>query len=412
MREKSSRYGFTLVELLVVIAIIGVLVGLLLPAVQAAREAARRMSCSNNFKQIGLGMHNYHSAFDQIPISGSGTGAAFVGSTSNDSNRKFLSWTVGILPFLEQQALWDQISNPSTATVNGNPPAGTGGVWKAMGPVPWQFNYIPWATEVPAYRCPSDPGASPPGGGRTNYAACYGDATDNVNTGGRNDGGYISNQNSPANPDYFGKGPTNYNWLVERSNAANRGFFWARQKTGFRDVLDGLANTVAMGEIVTDAGTREVVNTPVYTGLVFSGNPEVFPAQCNSPTYIDPARPKFLLPTATVGGADQKRGVRWADYRLNYTAFQTILPPNAISCTVSNDNSPGMFTAGSRHQGGCHVLMGDGAVRFVTDSIESGNQNQQPVQVRGPYLPAGSPSPYGLWGALGTRGMKETIEGF
>ncbi len=73
MRKSDVRSGFTLVELLVVIAIIGVLVGLLLPAVQAAREAARRMSCSNNFKQIGLGIHNYHSAFKQLPNQGTGT---------------------------------------------------------------------------------------------------------------------------------------------------------------------------------------------------------------------------------------------------------------------------------------------------------------------------------------------------
>ena len=88
--SKTKNAGFTLVELLVVIAIIGVLVGLLLPAVQAAREAARRMSCSNNFKQIGLALHNYHSAFKQLPTNGTGTRqSSFNGaSVTPESNQR------------------------------------------------------------------------------------------------------------------------------------------------------------------------------------------------------------------------------------------------------------------------------------------------------------------------------------
>ena len=141
--KRNTRNAFTLVELLVVIAIIGVLVGLLLPAVQAAREAARRMSCSNNFKQIGLAVHNYHSAYKELPRQGAGTGQDIAsGHYANDSqiaNNQSLSYIVGILPFMEQQALWEEIANPSTFDLR-NPGTQRVPAWPAMGPTPSAYH--------------------------------------------------------------------------------------------------------------------------------------------------------------------------------------------------------------------------------------------------------------------------------
>ncbi len=150
LAKSYSRSGFTLVELLVVIAIIGVMVGLLLPAVQAAREAARRMSCGNNIKQIGLGLHNYHAAYNTLPMHCGGTASGPV------NNVRELSWLVGLTPFVEQQALWEQISNPFRATSGFVfPPMGTGPRCTLAQQA--ANRYEPWMTEIPGFRCPSDP---------------------------------------------------------------------------------------------------------------------------------------------------------------------------------------------------------------------------------------------------------------
>ncbi len=153
--KNARKRGFTLVELLVVIAIIGILVGLLLPAVQAAREAARRMSCSNNFKQVGLAIHNYHSAYKQLPGHMAGTrpnplpGIWF--QPSDNSNHMMLSFLVGLTPFMEQQALWEDISNPNSVDL-ANPGTTRNPPWPKMGPTPTMETNV-LGTGTSAQRC-------------------------------------------------------------------------------------------------------------------------------------------------------------------------------------------------------------------------------------------------------------------
>lgn len=376
MNSHKRHPGFTLVELLVVIAIIGVLVGLLLPAVQAAREAARRMQCSNNFKQIGLGLHNYHSTFGQLPKHGTGTTPP-----SDPNNVGMLSFLIPLLPYIEQQALWQQISNPHQVV---NADGSLGALYPAMGPAPWDPNYTPWRTTVGSYRCPSDP-YTPSAGkfGSNNYAACIGDGINWTDRGGVSDDGTTTN----ATADKF-----------------MRGIFKTRRVTRFRDVLDGLSNTIMGGEICCDLGNREIIAQPVF----IADSPHYFNpnnAACTT-DVIDPTRPQFYLPSANLeyGHADEwNKGHRWMCALPMYTSINTVRPPNMESCQGYNsDGREGTYTAGSRHQGGVHVLMGDGAVTFITDSIESGDQAAGLPQDSG-----GAASPYGLWGALGTAAMRE-----
>ncbi|CAD78956.1 DUF1559 family PulG-like putative transporter [Rhodopirellula baltica] len=374
---RHSRKGFTLVELLVVIAIIGVLVGLLLPAVQAAREAARRMSCSNNFKQIGLGLHNYHSAFAQFPQQMGGTYCC-TGAGAQGDNSYLLSWLVGILPQIEQQGLWEQISNPLALNGDGSaksPP------YQAMGPVPWDTNYTPWRTTVGTFRCPSDPTIGTAGQtGLNNYSACIGDSIQTTHTGGINNDGTVADAGAKSR---------------------QRGVFESHFSTRFRDILDGTSNTIACGEIVTDAGNLEINSQPKMN----QRDPFFFDPELCYRDNVDPARPQFWLDGNETGAADQRRGKRWADGRPMFTSVNTVRPPNKESCLWGGDGSDGTYTMGSRHQGGCHILMADGAVKFITDSIESGNQNRATLPKAGQ---PGEKSPYGLWGALGTKAGKET----
>ncbi len=230
-RSFRTRRAFTLVELLVVIAIIGVLIALLLPAVQQAREAARRMQCSNNLKQIGLALHNFHDTYGNLPPGGSRSGHG--GYT----------WGTFILPFIEQTAVWDAILEES-----GNyPPDPTGksgsiycgcheyGVWTTPGPE---------ATVLEAFICPSDTLAEVRPGTDMGHQC----------------------------------GKANYAGSLGHGHGSDNGFFnrFISSVRSLRDVTDGLSNTIAIGEAgggrLAGAPDGENPTYPVWAGSPKGGS--------------------------------------------------------------------------------------------------------------------------------------------
>ena len=354
-RKWLRRKGFTLIELLVVIAIIAVLVALLLPAVQQAREAARRSQCKNNLKQFGLALHNYHDVFGRFVF---GTGGTDNGSDSSNWSR--LSGIVPLTPYLDNAPLYNQVS--------GGLPG-----FNPMGPAPWRDDYQPWRTQLAISRCPSETGRGTnwPHIGRTSYGFCIGDTIRGNNEGGQ--------------------------W----SNRKARGMFFLYSSMGIQDILDGSSNTILMAEIGTAIeGNRQDIIGQVAQGAVNTANPGACLGMIVNGSWIS---------SANLAGW---RGQRWTDGNGSNTMFTTILPPNSPSCSNSTwDGDWGIYSAGSRHTGGVQVVMGDGAVRFVSQNINVGNVNSPDVYESGTTA-IGGRSPYGVWGALGTRASAEVIGDF
>jgi prepilin-type N-terminal cleavage/methylation domain-containing protein len=414
MNRSLKCRGFTLVELLVVIAIIGILVGLLLPAVQAAREAARRMSCGNNMKQIGLAAHNYHATYDKLPPGGGGTcnitnGVLVAGGPADPwmHSNWALSAHVGLLPFMEQQPLWELISNPyigSAARGDTLPsPPAPHTSYPPMGPAPGGSGnqYSPWRAQINTLYCPSCPApTNNPHLGKSSYGFCYGDfflASNGANFINNNNAGRRGMFQRLSHP-VIGTGAGS-----PRGEAIFQGlvgFF------GFRDCLDGTANTIMAAEKPWSTGRRELIgNVMVTTGLNAGAAPSL------AQRVRNPLRPAYYVADGTAPAIIMVAGVggeRWFHTQDCY--FLTIIPPNGPSICASNAagtncNNDILATAGSYHRGGCHVLMTDGAVRFVTENIDAGNQNLG-MDLRS-AANAGAESPRGLWGALGTRAGSE-----
>lgn len=336
MLKLRQRLAFTLIELLVVIAIIAVLIALLLPAVQQAREAARRSQCKNNMKQLGLAFHNYHDTFSLLPF---GEGRPGGGGPR-------YSGFVGMLPYMDQAPLFNQFAAANFANV------------------PWDGGFAPNLVQLPVLLCPSDsvPLTTATGTiGKASYAFSRGDsAWDNnewAGNGGRGFRGFFASQSS---------------------------------KRSFRDVTDGLSTTIAMSERIMAKGSGNRVNQGGTATGVGGTMAQTNPSLCLG----------VIVNKAYTGGVGHWGGTRYTDGAPAFSGVTTILGPNKGSCTQGGwDGEDGVYEPSSVHVGGVHVLMGDGAVRFVSENINVGNSAAPAPDGTG--QPNG-PSPYGVWGSLGS----------
>jgi prepilin-type N-terminal cleavage/methylation domain-containing protein/prepilin-type processing-associated H-X9-DG protein len=363
MRRVRSR-GFTLIELLVVIAIIAVLVALLLPAVQMAREAARRSSCSNNLKQLGLAVHNYESVNQCLP-----SGSLYPCPAVNPFSPTDLCWNygaspiVGLLQYLEQGTIYNAY-NVGMGVYGSYPPS-------SAGPTTWWANTTVFNMQLAVLLCPSD---SPRMLRQpvTNYVGNMG-------------GPFLLNGYSgtfvPLNPTMVYNGNGTYTTLGNYPNALTAGV------VGLSSVTDGTSNTALWGEAVsgtnlaTFVGSGKVSELRGFFNTGFTTNPNglvrsqatvmQFLAACNA---ITPGT-RAASPGNTGTGS---RGTSWQisyPFYANFGMYNHVGGPNSRQCAAITDpNGVGLDVFGtsnatSLHPGGVNLCMADGSVRFIKEQI-------------------------------------------
>jgi prepilin-type N-terminal cleavage/methylation domain-containing protein/prepilin-type processing-associated H-X9-DG protein len=323
--------GFTLIELLVVIAIIAVLIALLLPAVQAAREAARRIQCTNNMKQIGLALHNYHSQINSFPM-GSGSGVLTFPPPVYFAKE---CWSIhaAILPQLEQSPLYNAI--------NFN--------WD----VDYAGNLTVLNTQVTAFLCPSDP-----------------------------NGAQLGNNDTTGNNCYFGSVGTTTDILAGNSTSVpslatvpTTGLFAFQQSKSIASVTDGTSNTIAFAESTVGSTTElpgqkliGLVNVTLPAGALQAN-------AFNNPSAVLAGIAVCSTAWSTAPAIDKQRGDNWVQGAMCATLFNTIVPPNgqsdewAYCSAVASGACASISNVDSYHTGGANMGMADGSVRFVKNSV-------------------------------------------
>jgi prepilin-type N-terminal cleavage/methylation domain-containing protein/prepilin-type processing-associated H-X9-DG protein len=356
-----SRRGFTLIELLVVIAIIAVLIALLLPAVQAAREAARRAQCVNNLKQIGLGLHNYHSSNNTFPLGGSRNPFSFPGvyddgnADPNSGSPPWDAWSAHalMLPYMEQQPLY--------AAINFNYGSG------ARGDIAGAVNNTVYNTRIAAFLCPSD-------GNAGKECICS----------------------------YFtSAGTTSINCCNGNSRNGS-GVFNYELGASIADISDGTSNTIAFSESATSdpagaprPGAKGNSTGAVSGGTAFNAIDVSTLGGVNIGNAVAMVRGDAQLCTikfVSPGGTGGYNGYRWGNGAYGYSMFNTVMTPNMtkwsacrMDCCVQALHAH-YINASSYHPGGVNACMADGSVKFIKDTIN---------------MPT--------WWALGTRRNGEVI---
>ena len=325
------RRGFTLIELLVVIAIIGVLIALLLPAVQAAREAARRSQCTNNLKQIGLAIHNYHSSNDSLPPGGEVASNEYPqyninGYTGGPQN---FSMKVRILPFLEMGNAYNSVNFAVSAIWGVSNPACVDGQL---------INATIRNTKITSYVCPSDPNA--PGQGDPSLP-------------GTN---YSNNQGlNRYNTSWISSGPTYYQGHDTGLN----------QVRSFASITDGLSSTAMFSEVVKGKGRDP--NAQPLDGLNM-----VYSLSTGVTTFAqgeqDADYKLAALCQATTARSWDFKGEVWTMQDSGRGGgYYHIQPPNRKACNAAGVDT--LIGASSYHPGGVNVLLMDGSVKFIKSGI-------------------------------------------